>query len=244
MAAAAWSPATKETLSGKVVGVAVTDPDELKQYKGKLKGAIVVLGRPRETEPPMNPLLTPWGEETIPIARPKSDKPFDFRVYMRTLLAELSFLSQEKPGAVLFSSDKLYGLHNMSTISRDYKPASFPAAFVTGESFRQLWRLMDAGAIEAEVNIAGSFSKGAVEVYNTVAEIPGTEKPDEVVVIGAHLDSWDLGTGATDNGTGSMAVLEAARAMMKLQVKPKRTIRFILFAGEEQGLNGSKEYVR
>src|ERR1700756_4835370 len=71
----------------------------------------------------------------------------------------------------------------------------------------------------------------------------GTTKPDEVVILGAHLDSWDLGTGATDNGTGSMAVLEAARALEKLGVKPKRTIRFVLFSGEEQGLNGSKAYV-
>jgi len=82
-------------------------------------------------------------------------------------------------------------------------------------------------ASTAEVKIKTSFSKGSVEVYNTVAEIPGTEKPDEVVIIGAHLDSWDLGTGATDNGTGSMAVLEAARALMKSEVKPERTIRFI-----------------
>jgi len=80
-------------------------------------------------------------------------------------------------------------------------------------------------------------------VYNTVAEIPGSEKPDEVVIIGAHLDSWDLATGATDNGTGSAAVLEAARALKKSGVKPKRTIRFVLFTGEEQGLNGSKAYV-
>jgi Zn-dependent M28 family amino/carboxypeptidase len=77
-----------------------------------------------------------------------------------------------------------------------------------------------------------------------VAEIRGTEKPDEIVIIGGHLDSWDLGTGATDNGTGSMAVLAAARALQKVGVKPKRTIRFVLFTGEEQGLNGSRAYVK
>jgi len=80
-------------------------------------------------------------------------------------------------------------------------------------------------------------------VYNTVAEIPGSEKPDEVVIIGGHLDSWDLGTGATDNGTGAMAVLEAARALQRLGLKPKRTIRFVLFTGEEQGLVGARAYV-
>jgi carboxypeptidase Q len=107
-----------------------------------------------------------------------------------------------------------------------------------------LWRLLEAGAVQAEVNIGGSFSGKPAEVHNTVAEIRGSEKPDEVVIIGAHLDSWDLGTGATDNGTGSAAVLEAARALKKLGVKPKRTIRFVLFTGEEQGLNGSKAYVQ
>jgi carboxypeptidase Q len=95
-----------------------------------------------------------------------------------------------------------------------------------------------------EVNIEGKLSGKPVEVYNTVAEIPGGEKPDEVVIIGGHLDSWDLGTGATDNGSGSMAVLAAARALQKAGVKPKRTIRFVLFTGEEQGLNGSRAYVK
>jgi len=105
--------------------------------------------------------------------------------------------------------------------------------------------LLDAGTpVQLELNVQSSFSGKPVEVYNTVAEIRGTEKPDEVVILGAHLDSWDLGTGATDNGTGSMAVLEAARALQKLGVKPKRTIRFVLFTGEEQGLNGSKAYVQ
>ena len=83
-----------------------------------------------------------------------------------------------------------------------------------------------------------------MEVYNTVADIRGSEKPDEMVILGAHLDSWDLGTGSTDNGTGSMAVLEAARTLAKLNLKPKRTIRFVLFTGEEQGLYGSEEYVK
>jgi len=244
LAAAGWSPSTKGTFRGKVVGVAVNNSDELQQYKGKLKGTIVLLGRPRDMEPPMNPLATPWNENIIPIARPKGDKPFDFRAFRQTLRAQQKFLAEEKPTVVLYGSEKLYGLENMSTASREYKPAPYSAAYATGESFRQLWRLVDAGSVEAEVNVEGTFSKGEVEVYNTVAEIPGTEKPDEVVIIGAHLDSWDLGTGATDNGTGSAAVLEAARALVKSGVKPKRTIRFVLFTGEEQGLNGSKEYVK
>ncbi|MBS1840485.1 MAG: M20/M25/M40 family metallo-hydrolase [Acidobacteria bacterium] len=244
LAAAAWSASTKGTLRGTVVGVPVGSVDELQPYKGKLKGAIVLLGRPRDMEPPKNPLATPWDDDAIPVARPKSDKPFDYRAYRRNIVAEMKFLAEEKPAVVLIASDKMYGLENMSTLSREYKQAAYAGAFVTGESYRQLWRLVDDGPVEAEINIEGAFSKGEVEVYNTVAEIPGSEKPDEVVILGAHLDSWDLGTGATDNGTGSTAVIAAARALIKSGVKPKRTIRFILFSGEEQGLNGSKEYVK
>jgi Zn-dependent M28 family amino/carboxypeptidase len=132
----------------------------------------------------------------------------------------------------------------MISVRRDYQPGLYPAAVITQENQHLLWRLLDAGPVEAEINIQNAFSGKPVEVYNTVAEIRGSEKPDEVVIIGAHLDSWDLGTGATDNGTGSMAVLEAARALQKVGVQPKRTIRFVLFTGEEQGLNGSREYVR
>jgi len=155
--------------------------------------------------------------------------------------AAAGLLTQGLP--VAYPTDTLYGLENMSTLSREYQPSVFPGAIVAAENYRQIWRLLDAGAVEMEVNIEGKASGKPVEVYNTVAEIPGSEKPDEVVIIGAHLDSWDLGTGATDNGTGSMAVVAAARALKKAGVKPRRTIRFVLFTGEEQGLNGSKEYV-
>jgi len=153
-------------------------------------------------------------------------------------------MAREKGVALLFGSEKMYGLLNMSTLSQDYQPAPIPSAFVAREDYLQLLRMAEAAPpVELELNLASSFSGKPVEVYNTVAEIRGTEKPDEVVILGAHLDSWDLGTGATDNGTGAMAVLEAARALETLGVKPKRTIRFILFSGEEQGLNGSKAYV-
>src|SRR5262249_25073709 len=127
--------------------------------------------------------------------------------------------------------------------SRQYQPGLLPTAYMARESATLLWRLLDAGPVEAEVNIQGTLTGKPVTVYNTVAEIKGSEKPDEVVIIGGHLDSWDLGTGATDNGTGSAAVLAAARALVKSGVKPKRTIRFVLFTGEEQGLNGSRAYV-
>jgi carboxypeptidase Q len=243
LATGGWSPATEGAVKGPVVGVAVGKVEDLQQYKGKLKGAIVVLGKPLELQAPQNPMLTPWGEETIPIAFPKSNKPFDFTAYMKLRTAELAFFAEEKASAVLLGSEKWFGLLNMSISGRNYQPGVIPTAFIAREDFMLLWRLLDSGAVQAEVNIGGNLSGKPAEVYNTVAEIPGSEKPDEIVIIGAHLDSWDLGTGATDNGTGSTAVLEAARALKKSGVKPKRTIRFVLFTGEEQGLNGSKAYV-
>ena len=243
---AGWSAATKGAVRGPVIGVAAEKTEDLQRYKGKLNGAIVVVGPPVEMVSPGHPLLTPWGEETIPVARPKMDgnKPMDFEVFIKVRQAQTKFFEEEGVGAVLRSSEKWYGLLNMSVAGREYAPSIIPTAYISRENFTLLWRLLDAGAVEAEVNIGSSFSGKPVEVYNTVAEIPGTEKPDEVVIVGGHLDSWDLGTGATDNGTGSMAVLEAARVLQKLGVKPKRTIRFVLFTGEEQGLNGSKAYVK
>jgi Zn-dependent M28 family amino/carboxypeptidase len=94
------------------------------------------------------------------------------------------------------------------------------------------------------LEVHNKFIPGPIAVYNTVGEIPGSEKPNEYVVIGGHLDSWDLGQGTTDNGTGSAVVLEAARILTKCGTRPKRTIRCILFTGEEQGLRGSRAYVQ
>src|SRR5882724_5481054 len=242
---AGWSGATKGELRCTVIGIDAEKTEDLQKYEGKLKGTIVVVGRPTEMVSPGNPLQTPWAEGTIPIAMPKTDgnKPIDFTAYVKFRQAQTKFFEEEGVSAVLRGSEKSYGNLNMSTAGRDYAPSKIPSAFITRENYTLLWRLLDAGGVEAEVNIASSFSGKPVEVYNTVAEITGSEKPDEVVIIGGHLDSWDLGTGATDNGTGSMAVLAAARALQKLGVKPKRTIRFVLFTGEEQGLNGSKAYV-
>ena len=245
LAGAGWSSSTNGTIKGEVIGVDAEKTEDLEKYKGKLGGKIVIVTRPREMEPPTNPILTPVGQSTIPLNHPKREGNFDSKAYMQMRTALTKMMTEEKALAMLSGSEKMYGLMNMSAASREYQPASFPSAYLEREDYLQIWRLLDAGTpVQLELNVQSSFSGKPVEVYNTVAEIRGTEKPDEVVILGAHLDSWDLGTGATDNGTGSMAVLEAARALQKLGVKPKRTIRFVLFTGEEQGLNGSKAYVQ
>jgi Zn-dependent M28 family amino/carboxypeptidase len=244
LATAGWSPSTNGPVPGPVVGVSVEKTEDLEQCKGKLKGAIVLFGAPRKMEPPEFPLATPWGKGTIPLAHPVNERPIDPAAYRQARLAAMKMFAEEKVNAVLIASEKEFGLLNMSVLSRDYQPALVPAAYAVRENYELLWHLQEQGPTEAEVNIQGSLGGKPVQVYNTVAEIRGTEKPDEFVIIGAHLDSWDLGTGATDNGTGSMAVLAAARALQKVGVKPKRTIRFVLFTGEEQGLNGSRAYVK
>src|SRR6266581_2069800 len=244
LAAAGWSPSTNGTTHGAVVGVGVQKLEDLQKYKGQLKGAIVLLDRPGDTEPPSNPMLTPFDESNLPLDHPKNMPLKDFRGRFRMMMDEAKFLKEEGAAAVLLVSEKWYGLMNMGTgFSREYQPGLIPSAYMSRENATLIWRLLDAGPVEVEINIQGNFGGKPVTVYNTVAEIKGSEKPDEVVIIGGHLDSWDLGTGATDNGTGSMAVLAAARALVKSGVKPKRTIRFVLFTGEEQGLNGSKAYV-
>lgn len=106
-------------------------------------------------------------------------------------------------------------------------------------------RLADGEEVTVEANLQHNFVEGPIPLYNTIAEIPGTDRPDEVVIVSGHLDSWDgPGTqGCQDNGTGCSTTIEAARLLMAAGAKPKRTIRFILWSGEEQGLLGSSAYV-
>ncbi len=112
------------------------------------------------------------------------------------------------------------------------------------EGAKRALRLLRAGAdLQIHVKISASLG-GSYRSENVIAEIPGSEKPDEYVLIGAHLDSWDLGTGALDNGCNVALVIDLARQIRRLGLKPRRTLRFALFNGEEQGLHGSWGYVR
>ncbi len=232
---AGWSPSTKGPVRGPVVHVKAQSIDELAAYKGKLRGAWVLLNEVSIQPSPR---------------KPAEDLERSYRRRMRDMMSQRAFflerdkfLAAEGIAGKLVDSNKEHGLVNMTGATYNYTPATAPEAFLTTESYGLLWRLLKRGPVEIEVDLKNTFSEGPVEVYNTVAEIPGVEKPDEVVIIGGHIDSWDLGTGATDDGTGIMAVLEAARALKAVGVRPRRTIRFVLFSGEEQGLHGSRAYV-
>jgi hypothetical protein len=141
----------------------------------------------------------------------------------------------------LVDGAKEHALMTMSGSPNRLSP--LPNLVIAHEDYAMLERQVLAGAsprLEGRVeNVTG---RAPVQQWNTVAEIRGSERPGEVVILGAHLDSWDLGTGVTDNGTGSMVVLDAARAIAQSGLRPKRTIRFILFSGEEEGLLGSRAY--
>jgi carboxypeptidase Q len=122
---------------------------------------------------------------------------------------------------------------------------AIPVVDMTNEDQSQLERYIAAGkTVRMHINVQNKFTDGPVESANVVGEIVGREHPEQVVVVGAHLDSWDLSEGSTDNGTGSTSVLGAAEAILKSEQRPRRTIRFILFTGEEQGLLGSRAYVK
>ena len=233
---AGWSPSTHGPEHGPVVHVKAQSTDELSSYKGKLKGAWVLLSEVSVQPSPKQPKTNLEGEMRRRIR--------DF-MRMRQFREPLrKFLVAEGAAGILIDSNKEHGLINMTGAASNFTQAELPEAFLTTESYGLIWRLLKRGPVEVEIDLKNTFSKGEVEVYNTVAEIPGAEKADEVVLIGGHIDSWDLGTGATDNGTGIMAVLEAARALKAVGIKPKRTIRFVLFSGEEEGLHGSRAYVK
>lgn len=234
---AGWGPLTRGPLRGPVVHVKADSADELSPYKGKLKGAWVLLQPVSVQSSPKQP------GPASPLAA-MARRMRDYPKTMRFNQELKTFLGTEGAAGLLRDSNKEHGLVNITGATSKYTTAAFPEAFLTTESYGLIWRLLKRGPVEIEIDLKNTFSNGPVEVYNTVAEIPGTEKPDEVVIIGGHIDSWDLGTGATDDGTGIMAVLEAARALKAVGIKPRCTIRFMMFSGEEQGLHGSRAYVK
>jgi hypothetical protein len=263
VAALGWTPGTKGRISGDVVVLKARNAAELAPYKGKLKNAVVLRGAPAVIRP-----VTEAGqgaERRRPREDAKGDKKGDGKAEapppprpqrdfaaMRAFRRELTdFLRTEGAAVLLMDAAKPHGLLNMTGSWRGDDRVNagepLPSLFVAHEHYAQLYRLStrpEPARTRVEVEIDNKFIPGPVPVYNTVGEIPGAEKPDEFVVLGAHLDSWDLGQGTTDNGTGSCVVLEAARILVKSGIRPKRTIRFVLFTGEEQGLHGSREYVK
>lgn len=199
-----------------------------------------------------------------PLAEPKTSSPARpaatgqgqnmFAEYLKWMVFRkeyTNFLKREGAAALLQDAGKPHALLSVSGswMGNDRATAvdGLPNLAVAHEHYALLYRLASRPSparTRVEIEVQNKIIPGPIVVYNTVGEIRGSEKPDEYVVLGAHLDSWDLAQGTTDNGTGSMVVLEAARILSRLGVPPRRTIRFVLFTGEEQGLYGSRAYVQ
>lgn len=217
-----WTPPTAGAITAPLVLLrSAQDADRLKD---QLKGAIVLAGEsaqrldPPEMAPPLKEHRAPEPDEGFP---------------MDDLIPALKAAGAL---AVLTDSGKSKGLLNMNSPWK-LDPGGLPIAFVAHPDYE---RLCESKA-KLTLDLRGDFGP-AGNGLDTWGEIKGSEHPEQCVILGAHLDSWDLATGATDNGAGAAAVLEAARLLVKSGLKPKRTIRFILFGGEEQGYLGSTAY--
>jgi len=158
------------------------------------------------------------------------------------------FLLEEGVLAVLQDDRRARDGEVFAEAAGPYNPKSQlapPTFVVTAEHYNRIARLIgDKAKVELEVNLKARVSDAPVDAYNLIAEIPGGAKKDEIVMVGAHFDSWHSGTGATDNGAGSAVMMEVVRILKALDLKMDRTVRIGLWSGEEEGLLGSKAYVK
>lgn len=250
----AWTPGTNGAVRGKAVRLNIKSKDELEKLKGQFAGKIVLYGEPAKMDAHDKPEVERYDEKSLAeIFRyepPGGPRRYDREDYIKRyqLRKEADkFLEEEKPLAVIDAGRGDLGTFNVQG-GGEWKKSKPMSTLVTlsmePEHFGRLARLVDRSVdVELELDVATRFIDEDQMQWNTIAEIPGTDKKDEVVMIGAHLDSWHAGTGATDNGAGSVAAMEAMRILKAVNAKPRRTIRIGLWSGEEQGVYGSRAYV-
>ncbi len=253
--AKAWTPGTSGVVTGKCIRANIEKKEDFDKYRGKLAGMIVIIGPDAEvkpiTEAPYKRLsddeLAKTGEYEIPGERP----PFRMSEMMRRRQFQKDlnqFYADEKVLAVIDHSRGTAGGGTVFVQSGgSYKPGettTVPQLTMASEHWSRIARLLQQKKeVTLEVNVTNTFYDDDLMQYDTIAEIPGSDKKDEVVMLGAHLDSWHAGTGATDNGAGTIVMMEAVRILKALDIKPRRTIRIGLWSGEEEGLLGSQGYV-
>ncbi len=219
LASLGWAPSTPPGgVQGTVVLVADLEPEVLRSRKDELRGKIVFLDNTKI-------MAEGYGK-----ALPKLESAA--RVFQKAGVLAVIMGDHEKSN-VLNAHDGLWGA----------KMYPLPAAEIGMEDAKLIRRELESGTVTVQLTIENKTS-GETTVNNVVAEIRGSERPDEWILIGAHLDSWDFGTGAQDNGTGAVSVLEIGRALMALGKAPRRSVRLALWGGEEQGLLGSYAYTQ
>jgi carboxypeptidase Q len=271
MQAAPWSPSTNGPVTGEAVYMDLQTEKDLEKFKGKLSGKIVLLGAMRATPDITEPLFHRYTTEelaemeTYPTGEGRRGQP-----NIQQLLADRARLTALRTAAVKMMTEEHVAAiitptrdssdgggtgiifdDNGANIVRNAQvkenAVTIPNAVMMIEHYNRLGRLLQNHVpVTLEVNIETKFTGDHEHGFDTVAEIPGTDPKfkDQVVMVGGHLDSWISGTGATDNGAGSIMAMEAVRILKALNIKPKRTIRIALWSGEEQGLFGSQGYVK
>jgi hypothetical protein len=268
-----WSPPTEGgAVTGDVVYVNIQDDKDFDQYRGKLAGKIVLFGAMRPVPPVDKALFERYTDKDLediaayPVNANAGGMTPEMMARMRERMQRVrmldkiaQFFADEKVAAVIEpsrdaknggGSGGTFFDDNGATLGRTPyladKRVKIPVVVAAIESYGRLYRLVEAHApctvqIDVETRFTGDHEHG----FDTIAEIPGTDPKlkDQVVMVGGHLDSWIAGTGATDNGAGTIVAMEAVRILKALDIKPRRTIRIALWTGEEEGIFGSKGYV-
>ena len=264
--AAPWSPATKGPVTAPAIWLDIKEEKDFDTYKGKLSGKIVFLGEMREVKPVDKALFTRYDETELKNLQEyplRENNPFNLQALLKRLQFREKlgqFLASEGALAVVLPSRDGENNAGSGGLIFDDNGSAFgrlvyqrdhmnllPLAVTAIENYGRVYRLLKAHVpVSVELNIDSKFFGDHEHGFDTIAEIPGTDPAlkDEVVMVGGHLDSWFSGTGATDNGAGSVVAMEVMRILNAIHVKPRRTIRIALWTGEEQGLFGSAGYVK
>lgn len=266
----AWSPGIKGNIQAEVVYLDVKKEEDIQKYKGKLKGKVVLFSLPTPVKPGFDADASRLDDsDLLEMANSgvqESFRPGRFRPSLdpqRLAYMKWDLCAKEGVIAVLEASPNSRledGTITVSAASVPYPvetpnsqrvssraanaPKILPQIVVAAEHYNRMVRQIEKGVpVKVDLTMETEFTP-AENGFNVIAEIPGTDLKDEVVMIGAHLDSWHSGTGATDNASGSAVMMEAMRILKSLGVSPRRTIRIGLWGGEEQGLIGSRSYVK
>jgi len=235
----AWSPSIAGVLEGPVVYVGNKTAAEIEAMSDRLRGAIVLTLQP-QTEFRDDDRPQPGMGETV-----RTGNPPGIPSNSVTPRREMTPLLRAAGAAVMIRPTYYRDGTVGGTGSRDTPDDAVPSMVLSAEQYNMIARLSERGVpVHLRVELRTTYDDDTA-TYNVLGDLPGTdaEVRDEVVLVGAHLDSWHTASGATDNGDGSLAVMEAARILAALGARPRRTIRFALWSGEEQGLLGARAYI-
>jgi hypothetical protein len=247
----AWTPPTPGTISAPVIVAPLRRERDFDKWKGQLAGKIVLVSEPGDgSEPDQAPFRRQTDEDLGKLdtfVQPTRSETQIARGLRRAAFAAKldAFLAAEGARAWLRQSYRDGGLlHGEGYAYRVGQTPAVPGIELAAEDYRRLARLAKTDAVPTvELTSAVRYHDEDHNAYNVIAEIPGRDAKAGYVMAGAHLDSWVAADGANDNAAGSVVVMEVARVLTKLGLKPRRTIRFVLWSGEEQGLLGSMAYV-